>query len=372
MPALSLHGLPSRLYIPLFALVLLAMPLSGCGKAVTFIANTGNPAFGLTIYVGGAGPIGNVGSLDVPAGLQDARYQGAIEVFPWQGFTHAGDQMNLSRNRSKGVELSNKIRDYRRQYPNKKINIVALSAGTGIAAFALEYLPEDVKIDNGVFLACSMSSRYDLTRALRRLNGKLYVIYSDSDPILRNVVWYTGTVDRASPEDGIAGLRGFRLPDIKGPDTERQYAKVINVPWRIDFAGAGYDGGHIDCTSREFVRRYIGPIFVGNDESLVGREGRLADAPFTSRPAKPPKRSRSRADSTESAETVAADPEAGPGARPSRSRRGPKAVATSQDAPAEENRPARGERRKRPAEGEAIPAGAEEPERRKSPEDLPE
>lgn len=256
------------------------------------MANTGNPMFGMTYYVGGAGPIGNVGSLDVPGGLQDAGYHGAVEAFTWQGFTHAGDQINISRNRSKGVELAGKIRQYRRSYPNKKINIIALSAGTGIAAFALEYLPENVKVDHVVFLGCSMSARYDLTRALRRVEGNLYVVYSDRDPILKNVVWYTGTVDRASSGDGIAGMRGFRLPEDLGPDSERQYAKVRNVPWRIDFSSAGYDGGHIDTTSREFIRRYIGPILVGSDESLLGRGGRFADAPFGPAPqrAAPPRR----------------------------------------------------------------------------------
>lgn len=254
---------------------------SGCGPAVRFMANTGDQSKGITYYIGGAGPIGNVGSLDIPNGLQDAGYEGAIEVFTWQGFTHAGDQINLSRNRSKAAELSTKIRNYRRRYPNNEIHIIALSAGTGIATFALEYLPQDVHIDQMVFLGCSMSSRYDLTRALRRVQGRLYVIYSPRDPILSKVVWYTGTVDRASAaEDGIAGLRGFRMPHSMGPDTERQYTKLYNVPWRIDFSDAGYDGLHTDSTKRDFIRRYIGPLILGEDENLIGPGGQYADVPF--------------------------------------------------------------------------------------------
>jgi len=249
---------------------------------VANVATSGDPSEGITYYLGGAGPIGNVGSFDVPNGLQEGGYTGAVEVFTWQGLTHAGDQMNLARNREKGAEFAASIRTYRRAHPNTRINIIALSAGTGVATWALEYLPEGVMVDQVVFLGCSLSSRYDMTRALRRIQGQLYVLYAPGDPILAKVVWYTGTVDRAPAEEGVAGLRGFRLPAVRGPDTERQYAKVQNVPWRIDFSDVGYDGGHIDCTSRAFVRTYVAPVIMGNDEPLVGERGRHAESPLGS------------------------------------------------------------------------------------------
>lgn len=246
---------------------------SGCGTAVRFLADTqqdGDRSEGLTFYLGGAGPIGYVGSIDIPGGFEDAGYRGDVEVFTWQSWTHAGDQLNLSRNRSKAAELAAEIRRYRRQYPNQKINLIALSAGTGIATFALEYLPEGIQIDRAVFLGCSLSSTYDLTRALRRVRGGLYVVHSEFDPILRNVVWYTGTVDRSSGEDGIAGLVGFRAPDPKGPDTDRQYAKLHNVPYRYDFSDYGYEGRHTDCTNRQFIAEFIAPAVMGNDKKLIG------------------------------------------------------------------------------------------------------
>lgn len=266
---MSLRNLPC-LFLLFAPLALLS---SGCGTAVRFLAETqqdGDRSSGVTYYLGGAGPIGYVGSIDVPGGFQDAGYQGAVEVFTWQSWTHAGDQLNLSRNRSKAAEFAAEIKRYRRQYPSQKINIIALSAGTGIATFALEYLPEGIQIDRAVFLGCSLSSKYDLTRALRRIRGGLYVVHSEFDPILRNVVWYTGTVDRSSAEDGIAGLVGFRQPDQKGPDTERQYAKLHNVPYRYDFSDYGYEGRHTDCTNREFIAEFIAPAAMGDDRKLIG------------------------------------------------------------------------------------------------------
>jgi len=274
----------------------------GCSQFIQFASGArapGDKRKGITYYVGGAGPIGNVGWLDVPNGLEAAGYPGYVEVFAWQGLTHAGDQINISRNRGKGAELAASIRQYKRSYPAREVNIIALSAGTGVATFALEALPEGIKVDNVVFLGCSLSSRYNLTRALKRIRGGLYVLYSETDLILNEVVWYTGTVDRSSAAEGVAGLEGFRPPPRPGPDTEMQYLKLHNVAHRYEFAEVGYKGGHIDSTSREFIQTYIAPIFMGNDRVLLGEPGRperesdFGRAP-TSRPkATPPPASRS-------------------------------------------------------------------------------
>lgn len=261
-----------------YSITLAALLLStGCGSFVERIAKAneqGEARCGMTFYVGGAGPIGNVGSWDIPQGLADGGYKGYVEVFTWQGWTHAGDQMNLARNRSKGAELAAEIKSYRRRFPGQKINIIALSAGTGISTFALEYLPEGVEVDKVIYLGCSMSSGYDLTRALRRVGGGLYCLHSYRDPILKNVVWYTGTVDRSAGDEGIAGMEGFRLPRHKGADTERQYAKVRNVPYRSDFALAGYDGGHTDTTKREFIYEYLAPVIMNDEKKLLGENYR--------------------------------------------------------------------------------------------------
>ncbi len=253
---------------------------SGCAPVVKYIAESqqgGSPARGITYYVGGAGPIGHVGSWEVPRGLADAGYPGLVEVFPWQGMSHAGDQINLVRNRDKAAELAESIKGYRRLYPDAPINIIALSAGTGIAAFALEYLPEGVGIDRVIFLGCSLSSMYDLTRALQRIKGGLYVVHSPHDRILRNVVWYTGTVDRSSAVEGVAGLEGFHLPPLKGADTEAQYRKVHNLRYRGEFSEAGYGGGHTDAIQRAFVREYLADALMGEGRRLLGERATIVE-----------------------------------------------------------------------------------------------
>ncbi len=268
----------SSVYDPivLFVACLSVLCVAGCEPMVGYIATAkevGSPAHGKTYYVGGAGPIGNVGSWDVPTGLSEGGYSGAVEVFPWQSMTHTGDQINLSRNREKAMDLANRIKAYRRVYRDTPVNIIALSAGTGVATFALEFLPEGTGIDQVIFLGCSLSSHYDMTRALRRVNKGLYAIHSPYDRILRNVVWYTGTVDRSSAENGVVGLDGFFPPPRAGDDTEAQYAKIRNVPYRPVFAEAGYGGGHTEGTRSAFVRHYLAPVLLGDDSGLLGRAG---------------------------------------------------------------------------------------------------
>jgi pimeloyl-ACP methyl ester carboxylesterase len=247
---------------------------AGCSDIVKFAVDKTQPrgfsGLGIAYYIGGAGPVGNIGSFDIPRGLRDAGFLGNVEVVPWQSWNHAGDQLNLSRNREKAAELADDIRAYRRQQPDAPIHLVALSAGTGIATFALEYLPESVKVNNVVYLGCSMSAQYDMSRALRRVRGKMYVVYSSNDIILKNLVWYTGTVDRHDSRDGIAGLEGFRRPPSMYPDTAAQYDKLVNVPFRSEFRDAAYDGGHTAATNKSFVQFYIAPALMDNDRRLVG------------------------------------------------------------------------------------------------------
>src|SRR5262249_41846311 len=129
-------------------------------------------------------------------------------------------------------------------------------------------LPEDIKVDSVVLLSSSLSSRYAMTRALRRVKNAVYVFYSPDDAILRTFVPYTGTVDRADSSDGIAGLNGLRLPRRRERDTQDQYLKIHNIRYRPEFAQAGYEGGHIDATSREFIARYVAPLLLPEDQAI--------------------------------------------------------------------------------------------------------
>ncbi|MCZ6815580.1 MAG: hypothetical protein O7F76_02650, partial [Planctomycetota bacterium] len=123
------------------------------------------------------------------------------------------------------------------------------------------------------------SAGYDLTRALKRIRGRLHCIHSPHDAILRSVVAFAGTVDRSSSSDGIAGLVGFSPPKQPGADTKAQYAKLQNIPYRTEFADSDYDGGHLDCTARAFIRDHVAQMVMGVERSEsqpVGTTGRVS------------------------------------------------------------------------------------------------
>jgi hypothetical protein len=83
---------------------------------------------------------------------------------------------------------------------------------------------------------------------LRRVRGSVYCVHSPTDIVLRDIVRFTGTVDRRDAAEGVAGLEGFHLPTQLTRDTPKLYAKLNNVPYRDAFADVGYYGQHMDCT----------------------------------------------------------------------------------------------------------------------------
>lgn len=226
------------------------------------MVQSGSKARGIVYYVGGAGPLGNVGFLSVPKGMEAAGFPGYVQVVTWQGFSSAIDQVNLERNRQKGIELAGQIRDYQRRNPGAPVHIIALSAGTGITTFALESLPESARVQNVCFLGCSLSSKYDLSRALRRIEGRLFVFYSYRDRVLNDIVPYTGSVDRGDPTEGVAGLSGFRISRNATEATRRVYRKLLNIPYQREFEESGWDGGHMSSTAEGFIKWYVAPLLL--------------------------------------------------------------------------------------------------------------
>lgn len=251
----------ARLHVSL--IILLIGPAAGC-TWMSYLGTTDQgQEYGKTWYVGGAGPVGSVaGTLSVPRGLRQAGYRGAIETFGWQsvvGWT-LRDQMDRERNEGQARRLAGRIEEYVRAHPGRRVNIIALSAGTGITTWALEALPEDVRVGTVVYLASSLSRQYDLSEALKRVDGKLYCFYSPRDPVLKYGVPVAGSVDRELFESNAAGSYGFAMPP--GRDTRRAelYRRLRNRPYRDEYAEYGYHGLHTDGTAQGFVAKVIAPL----------------------------------------------------------------------------------------------------------------
>jgi len=204
--------------------------------------------FGRTWYIDGAGNWG-FGVFEVPEGLADAGYKGAVTNHRWSlTLNPALDQTLRFIARGSGDLLGGEITTFLKNNPGAEANLIALSAGSGVGMWAIENVKPPYKVNNYVLVGSSLSSKYDVRKALSNMKGKIYVYHSASDPVLNGPVRALGTIDGSF--DDSAGLVGLR-----GPGTES--GRVVNIPWSSKFASLGWTGGHTDCTNRTFVRREI-------------------------------------------------------------------------------------------------------------------
>jgi len=241
---------------------LVTLAASGC--ATTAPDRAERMTRGYVYYLDGAGGGGITNwSGGVRQGLRAAGYDGAGEMFTWEtGLGVVADQTASNEyKRGKAAKLAEKMVAYQRQYPQTPMTLMGLSAGTVIAVFTLESLPADVMVENVILLSGSLSAPYDLTRALRRIRGRVYVTTSHRDPVLGGLLPLAGTADRDSGTNATIGIEGPRLPAGASAETRSLYAsKLVVVPWKEEFARYGNMGGHTDTVKAPFVERYVAPL----------------------------------------------------------------------------------------------------------------
>jgi len=80
-----------------------------------------------------------------------------------------------------------------------------------------------------VLLGASISADYDLTEALKRVKGTVYLYTSTEDRMLGFLMPFSGTADRKFHDPG-AGITGFVLPPSATAETRRFYVeKVVSI-----------------------------------------------------------------------------------------------------------------------------------------------
>lgn len=200
--------------------------------------------FGRTWYIDGAGNWG-FGALDVPIGLEEAGYRGQVSGHHWSlTMNPVLDQTLRFIARGSGKDLGREITAYLKRNPKADANIIALSAGTGVGVWAIENVQPPYKVNNFIMLGSSLSSKYDMRKALSHMKGNVYVYYASSDPILQGPVRALGTIDGTF--DDSAGLVGLRGPGV-------ETGRIKNIAWKPKYVALGWTGGHVDCVNRKFV-----------------------------------------------------------------------------------------------------------------------
>jgi len=240
-------------------LILTLTAITGCG------ASFGERAkFGMTFYCPGAGNV-DMGDAGIREGLRQAGYRGQVARLTWSvSFNPAIDQTVRIFARQGGKRLATYIQDYVDQFPDREVNVVGLSAGSGVAIWALESLKPGYKVNNVILLSSSLHHRYDVSRALRNVKGKIYCYYSPNDAVLTSLMKAFGTIDGVFLEDG-AGAVGLHSPG----GAER----IVNIRWQESFEKYGYYGGHTDVTSPAFVQHHISRHIVKPDGAVLPETG---------------------------------------------------------------------------------------------------
>lgn len=282
-------GRPCLLSAIMLALTTIVIPGCILGNRPDFVY-TGRDRDEVTFYLDGAGNLG-FGKETVPLGLADAGYDGRVEHFIWT--TYLGpihDQVGLNHNRRKAGELAFRIERYLDAHPKGKVNIIALSAGTGVAVFALEGMGYGYAVENVVMLSSSLSADYDLSRALKSVRGGMYFFWSSSDPILNGVVPLLGTVDRSAETIMAAGNVGARVPLNASAEVKACYReRVHNIEWQPQPLIGPVKLRHAGSIDRTVIRDLVAPIIVGKPRDRLAGPMRVAsgDRHGTSQPVRP-------------------------------------------------------------------------------------
>ncbi|MCX5684412.1 MAG: hypothetical protein NT049_12100 [Planctomycetota bacterium] len=247
-------------------LSLLALSLSAGCETSTLAEHEQRLPCGNLYYLDGAGGGSDLVNWygGVRDGLREAEYPGACEIFTWQtGLGAVADQdADVQYKRQKAAELAGRIRAFRKDQPDAPVALIGLSAGTAVAVFTAEAAAEDCPIDTVVLLGASISSNYDLTKALRHVRGKLYIFTSPNDGVLGLVMAATGTADRQP--GSAAGITGFITPLGATAETRKLYAeKVVTIAWTREFERVGNFGHHLDNVNKDFIRTYVAPLVMG-------------------------------------------------------------------------------------------------------------
>jgi pimeloyl-ACP methyl ester carboxylesterase len=169
------------------------------------------------------------------------------------------------RHRSEARKIAAELTRLYRENPHRRIYLTSHSAGTGVAAFALAQLPDDVRIESWLLLASALSPQYDLSPALRPVRTKAYSLYSPHDWI---VGWGTrnfGTIDRIKTDSG--GLIGFTPPE-NAADVW-QYEKLVQIPYDNDWMRLGNNGDHIGTMMPRFSRQMLAPLLLTGELPTV-------------------------------------------------------------------------------------------------------
>jgi pimeloyl-ACP methyl ester carboxylesterase len=147
-------------------------------------------------------------------------------------------------------KLAAELGRWRKAHPGGRIDVIAHSAGCGVALGALGRSGSPA-VRNVVLLSPSVSPQYDLSAAMAKVAGRMDVFVSDRDELFLS--WRTstfGTYDNVKTK--AAGNVGFVAA------TDR--SKLVQHRREDWWAEQGNDGSHFGALAQTFARETIAPL----------------------------------------------------------------------------------------------------------------
>jgi len=243
---------------------------------------------GLVFSLDGVGGF-NWGTRWLRRGLEEAGVRQAIVIYDWSkgpGGMFVGDLMDESRNRAVAQDLARTVSTYAAAMPHRPITLIGHSGGAAVVVWALEAMSERCRVERVILLAPALAPGYDLSPALKRVAGRMYVMYSPADVgLMAAGTTVFGTMD--GKHSVSAGLTGFDLPDACADRS--QYLKVRQVRWTLDLMRSGHLGGHMGWTTAQFARDFLAPILLGRRDPgrpMLAVRSSTARGPATDRHAR--------------------------------------------------------------------------------------
>ncbi len=188
-------------------------------------------------------------------GLRAGGYEGRVELFQWcgnwRGLLAIPALMSHRQMRRRGKRLAEKIVRYHEQYPGRPIDLIGYSCGAYVVLVALEALPETVSVRTVLLLGPTVRPDYDLTAALRRVDGRMIALTSSGDWFVNGLgPLLFGTADRRhTPAAGMVGFRMSPHPEVAD--------RFVDLRYRRSFARSGYLGDHFTVACGGLARDHL-------------------------------------------------------------------------------------------------------------------
>jgi len=193
----------------------------------------------------------------IAAGLNDARVPYGIEIYDWTD----GPLWALYNLRSRTLHarqvavLREKIVAYRRDFPGRPLSLVGHSGGGALALLAAAGLPDGVSVTSIIMIVPAISPAYSLEAAASHVQHRIWNYRSYGDCVyLGALTTLFGTVD--GKHVPAAGAVGFKKPFN---------AKLTEIPFQLPMLRDWNAGGHLTCTNRTFVRKWIAPLVMAGE-----------------------------------------------------------------------------------------------------------